>query len=330
MRSKLILLAVVMGVAAVLGFPRASQAVSIVPPSIEFSGAKGATFKTTVKIFNESSSDQLYFPTTANFVAGDENGTPSFDPKAGQTDLAGWISVDAKQYSVAAGQRIEIPVTVNVPNDADPGGHYAGLFFGTQPPSKNGISVGIASKVGILVILKVEGNVLESASVKEFSVLGSKTTLPFPPVSFDLRIQNAGNVHVRPSGSVVIHNMIGGTTANLTINPTEGAVLPNSIRKFQIDWLKPTNNPKGFFSNVGAEWNNFGMGGYTATATIAYGSSSQPLTATTKFNLFPWHLLLVELIMLVIVIMVLIWGVKGYNNMIIRQAKKMSGPTTRQ
>lgn len=123
--------------------------------------------------------------------------------------------------------------------------------------------------------------------------------------------------------------MFGGQTASLPINTAEGAVLPNSIRQFQIDWGTAVTN-KGFFGQVAAEWQHFALGSYTAQANITYGTSGQTLSASATLMMFPWHLLLVELVGLVIVGLALVFGIKNYNGMIIRRAEGQLGQRPRR
>lgn len=314
----------ILALAAALVLPQGSRALTLVPPSLEFSVQPGGQLKTEVKLFNESNTQTILYPSTANFTAGDQNGTPSFDPQGKQTDLASWIKVDQASYTLAAAEKLTIPVTINVPANADPGGHYAALFFGTTAPkAANGGSVGISSKIGALIILRVEGQINESAKLTTWTVKGSKTTLTRPPVTFEAVIQNAGNVHVRPQGTVVIRNMIGGQTDTEVFNPNQGAILPNSSRIFDVSWDKTSGNEKsGFFGSVAAEWHNFALGTYTATLNLNYGSSQQTLIGSTRVTIFPWQLLLVVLLLIILVIVLLTLGIRQYNAMIIKRAER--------
>lgn len=307
---------------------RAASALTLVPPSLEFGATAGETLRTSIKLYNEGLETVNLFTSTANFSAQDEQGTPNFDFDHPNQGLAGWITTDPTQLTLAAGERREVAVTVNVPTTAEPGGHYAAVFFGTQPPVTKGGQVGVASKVGTLVILRIEGAINEAASVKEFFIVGGEKLFVHPPVSFRLRIQNTGNVHVRPSGTIEIKNMFGGQTASLVVNPSGGAVLPSSIRQFEVDWKKDAGDPKGFFDHLKTEWRNFGLGTYTAQATVTYGSSPHTLIASASFTLFPWHLLLAELVSAAALVVALIFSVKRYNAMIIRRATSQRGSTS--
>lgn len=316
----------ILGLAAAIVFcvsaSHTVKALTLVPPTLEFTANAGETKQTSIKIYNEGTSPVVVYTSAENFTAADENGTPNFIDTKDVTDLASWITVTPGPISMPAGDRLEIPVTIKVPTTADPGSHMAAVFFANQPGNPAPGTVAIQSKVGTLILLRVNGDIREAASVTEFTVDGKKM-LSHRPVNFLLRISNTGNVHLRPTGTITIRNMIGGTATTVQINPNDGAVLPDSIRKFTTSWSKDGDiTAKNFFQQVAAEFQNFGLGTYTAQASISYGQTNQTLLATTKFTIFPWHLLLVICLGLIIIIFLFIWLVRSYNRMIIRRAEE--------
>lgn len=323
------LLAALLVVAGGLLIGPGARAITLVPPTLEFSANPGDTLKTQIKLFNESTGPITLFTSTANFTAGDETGTPKFDDVHADVDLAGWFTIPAGPLTLQANDRSVVDVTINVPKNADPGGHYAAVFFGNQPENKaaGGGTVNISSKVGTLVLVRVAGDIREAASIKEFTAGGAKT-MTRRPVIFNLRLHNDGNVHLRPTGSITIRNMMGGVAATLQINPDEGAVLPASTRHFSAQWNAEGQAERGnFFREIKDEFRNFGFGTYTAEANIAFGQSKQNLIATAKFTIFPWHALLVIVIGIVALVFLITWLVTAYNRMIISRAQKgSSGP----
>ncbi|MBI3572415.1 hypothetical protein HY091_02705 [Candidatus Kaiserbacteria bacterium] len=174
----------------------------------------------------------------------------------------------------------------------------------------------------------MNGDIREAASVAAFTVDGKKT-LTHPPVNFSLRISDDGNVHIRPTGVVTIRNMLGGVSATLPINPAEGAVLPGSIRHFTMTWKPDADRGPNFFQQLSSETHNFGLGTYTAEADITYGQSKQNLIVSAKFTIFPWRLLTVLALGLILAILILVWAVKAYNRMIINRAEAQTGKTPR-
>lgn len=307
---------------------QSSRALTIVPPTLDYTLKPGDVKEGKIKLYNESTTDTVtVFGTTSNFTAKDETGEPDFDLQDVPTGAAAWVETAKGAITIKPNERLEIPFTITVPKDAEPGGHYVSLFYGTDPSLKpeDGGQVTVRSLLGALIIMRVEGLVRESASVASFQARGG-TTLTRLPATFDLRIQNDGNVHIRPQGTILIKNLFGGQTETISINDANGAVLPNSIRLFDSLWKKEgatsTDQP-GFFGEISQQWSNFAFGPYTATATLNYGTSKQALVATTKVTIFPWQLLLVELLVLIILILIIVFGLRRYNQTIIRQAQQM-------
>ena len=325
MKARLLTIFAIAGTLVFIGSPHGAHAISIVPPTLDYTAQPGQTLTGQVKVLNNEKSYQTYYLSTASFTAGGETGEPKFNFKTDISDLALWIKTDTQRVDLQPDNKAVINFTIAVPKDATPGGHYAGIFFSTAPPDSGNVKVQQAT--GTLVILRVEGQIHETASVATFVSKGS-ASFSHLPVTFDLRIQNTGNVHIRPQGTILIKNLFGGESETLSLNDANGAILPNSIRMFDATWKKGSDNATqtGFLNQVKNEWYNFAIGPYTATATMTYGTSKQTLVATTKVTIIPWQLLLVELVILIIVIVIVVLGMSQYNKAIIRKAQQTLPP----
>ena len=115
----------------------------------------------------------------------------------------------------------------------------------------------------------------------------------------------------------------------LDANPVEGNVLPNSTRKFNIDWVEyersmdyvaPTQFFKKFRDDVVYQWKNFAVGLYSASLDVVYGSQNLHTKKMVFFFVFPWQLVIV----MIIVFVIGFWGgkklIKRYNRHIIESA----------
>ncbi len=324
-RGRILTLVLAASLAALL-VPRGSRALTISPPTFEVTAQPGESKSLSIRVINDQSAAVTLFTSTANFRAQGETGQPDFLFDVQTADLASWIKPEKTSFTLEAGDSTFAPFTIDVPADAEPGGHYASLFFGTGAPVADGGQVGIESKLGALIILSVAGDTRESAAIKEFATgPGRRNHLPAP---FVLRIENTGNVHFRPAGFVTVRNMFGGVSATIPVNPKEGAVLPASVRRFDLQWQRVDQQDAGgnFFQELADEWTNFAFGPYSAEAVVTYGSSGRTLTAAAKFSIFPWRVMVLLAVVLVLVIWLLVRGIRFYNAMIIRRARA-AGPT---
>lgn len=307
-------------------FVKAANALTLIPPSLEVDLIKGQTYQTSVKLFNEEEKQLTLYSSTANFGAKDETGNPGFNFNAPIEGLSSWIQVDKGPFVIKAGERIEIPIKIITPANAEPGGQYSAVFFSENPPDKAQIAIG--SKLGVLVLARVAGEVVEKGSIKEFMVDTTAGMLRRLPINFIIRYENTGNVHLRPTGNVLIKNMWGHEVANLEVNPEKGATLPKTIRRYDVTWeskntfVAASGNPwQQFWKKYSNEKKNLAYGKYTAKLDLTAGVNDGVVsTSAITFWIFPWHIILVDGVILIAIIVLLILLIRQYNKWLIKRA----------
>jgi hypothetical protein len=310
----------------VLLYPNSSFAVTLTPTRFELSGNPGETLKKEILLINETENAETYYPSFANFEAQGDSGSPAFvEP---HDDLGTWMATDISSVYLAPHQQKIVPFTIVIPKNAEPGGHFAVIFWGTSPAGGNGVSIG--AKTGILVLLSVNGDVKEAAGLLNFNTTDNKFWYKTLPVSFEYRFKNDGGDRIKPAGTITIRDTLFLPAEVLDANPGQGNVLPNSTRKIKVDWVKyehpsdyvaPTSFFKRFWGDVSYEWKNFAVGFYSANFNVSYGLQGQHVKKTSFFFVFPWELILV----IIIVFAILYWGgkklIKRYNKFIIEKAR---------
>jgi hypothetical protein len=317
---------IVAGVIAVFVFTFFSHAyaLTISPARVEVSGDPGTIVGGEFSLINEQSTTQTFYPSYENFTAQGDTGSPSFT--SDKSDLDTWISIAQPQTTLAPGQVEKIPYTITIPKNAEPGGYFAAIFWSTTPSSTQNGQVSIGAKIGMLVLLTVNGNVRESAGITQFDTDGHGFFYETLPVTMRYRFHNAGADRLQPQGTITIRDTVFLPSDHIDANSTMGNILPNSTRQFTVQWVKDVYAipPQGFFGNVQYEWQNFAVGLYSAHMHLAYGTKGLHATKTAWFFVFPWQLLVCIIIGLLI-----IWrGGRAilirYNRYIIRHAQKMS------
>lgn len=319
------------GLALCLGLlPGHASALTITPTRFEISGAPGDVLHEEILLINETSVGETFYPTFANFEAQGESGSPAFvEPKEG---LGTWITADLNAVNLPPGKQKVVPFTVKIPANAEPGGHFAVIFWGTTPPGGSGISIG--SQTGVLVLLSVTGDVEEEAGLLNFNTVGKKFFHQTLPIEFEYRFRNDGGDRIKPTGTLTIRNTLFLPTERLDGNPVEGNVLPNSTRKINVKWqnferpndyVAPTGAWGKFWSDVGYQWRNFAIGLYSARLNVEFGTHGEHAKGTAWFFVFPWQLSLV----LIIGITIFWWGgtrlIRRYNRFIIERAHSNGG-----
>lgn len=273
-----------------------AEGVTVSPPLSEYEVEPGESITKTIKLTNPIDKQVTLYLSAFDFRARSETGEPDFlQPTSEERSysLASWITF-SKSFVILEPEEVEAFVyTINVPQDAEPGGHYGVVFFSTKAPEIEGeqSQVVISSMVGSLILVKVPGFIVENGKVEEFSAPWFSTKAP---IDFITRIANLGNIHFRPQGTIEIKNWRGKSVDTISINETNGNVLPESIRRFEESW----NPESSFFGPIGM---------YKAELSLTYGESQKGLTETVIFWVIPIWLIILIIVLVVLILAWIIW-----------------------
>ena len=225
----------------------------------------------------------------------------------GEYGLADWVSVGREWTQLTAGEKTRVNLTVEVPEDARPGGHYAMLLV--QPWEKlprEGVLIDNwndvemtdnppPAQIGALIYVVV--------SPEEIPVRAQVLNFKFDPfkeqgpVNFSFKITNLSEVHLRPTGRIVVRDWWGREVADLAIAAQN--IYPGESGEY-----------KGSFDQ---KW---GMGNYRAYLEIEEGwglvvdgeekNGEMLVMAETTFWLFPIRLVaLIGIAMAMVVVWLL-------------------------
>ena len=119
--------------------PREAHALTITPIRYEIAGNPGEVLEQKMTLVNETKKDQLLYVSFSNFEAQGDTGSPTFvEPKEG---LGTWISTSQSTINLGAGEQKVINFKIEIPKDAEPGGHFAAIFWGTNPLVDSGFCI---------------------------------------------------------------------------------------------------------------------------------------------------------------------------------------------
>ena len=313
-------------------FAPPAGATIVSPARLEIEGDPGETVTGKCSVINDSDTAQVYYSSAENFEAEGETGNPRFVES--DDGLAEWIVVQP-EIAVESKGRKDVNFTVNIPRDAGVGGHFAALFWGSQPPKeKEAGTVAIGQKVGVLVFLRVRGEVIEKGEITEFRTFHEKKMYDSLPVDMLFRFENAGNDRLKPLGEIEIVNMFGSIRETIPANKKQGSVLPESVRKFYASWgredleelekrgeeMPQTNDP--FFVKVKNQATHFALGKYTARIKLKYGLQGHEVSRDYSFFVIPWQLLSLVAVVLLLFFSFSILLIKRYNRWIVKRYQK--------
>ena len=249
-----------------------SYAVTIAPAKVEFNVNPGDEIKFSIYTRNDGEA-ATYLYSVVKWFTEDEGGTKIWVEDVPEIE---WVKIPEK-VSAPPGEMIEVPVVINVPQDAPPGGHFLAIGFGTAPAKQKGSGISIGVNVLSLVYINISGNRIDKISVSEFNA--KKVYFSFP-VKFAYKIKNEGNTYVRPTGDIEISNIFGRLVANLKVNERELQILPGKEKVLENEWKT-----------------NFAFGPYKAKFNIYYGlNQSQNLVFNYWFFMFPVKAIITALI----------------------------------
>lgn len=291
-------------------FAQDSAGIGLSPSLIEAGADPGEVLKRSVTVTNLSRDEQEYFLYTRDISGVNDGGAPIFAEENTERtgyELTEWITLSADSITLLPGQERTIEVTIAVPETASPGSHFGGIFISKEPPRLRSSGAGVGFQVANIVSIRVAGDAVENAQIRSFST--DQFVYGAANVEFLARIENKGNVLVRPVGPLEIHNMFGSKVATVIFNDSQNGVFPNSVRDFKLVW-----------ANEGL---NFGR--YEASLSVVYGEqgkSQSTISSSATFWILPMQIIKPALIVLGVLLIGSYIAVRLYVR---RTVARMSG-----
>lgn len=271
-----------------LALAQSTEGLQLKPAIVEDNVVPGGVTQYSINVQNISAIDKTFFLTTQDIKGLDDAGLPVFAQEGELTgyELASWISLPSGAITLKAGETKPITFSVHVPNKTSPGAHFGAIFITNKPSQLNLTGSAVGLSVASIVSLKIAGDVREEAQLREFST--EKIIYGTADVDLTSKIENLGNVLVRPHGTINITDMFGREVASVEVNATAAPVFPNSTRKYSATWTS----------------DGFVFGRYQAVAAFSYGDTeAKTISGTTSFWILPIKpiAILLGLLLLVIV-----------------------------
>lgn len=283
-----------------------SAGVSINRATIESPADPGDIMEESFEVTNLSNEEQTYYIFTRDIVGVRDGNAPEF-AREGQEltgfEISTWIDLPSEPLVVPAGGKATVDFTINVPENATPGSHFGGVFVSVEPPKFREIGASVGYDVASIVSIRISGDAIVNAQIREFST--EKIIHGSTDVTFTVRVQNTGNVLVRPFGPLEVYNMFGRRVHTATFNDTAGGVFPGTIRDFTQDWID--ENP--------------GFGRYQAVLSLIYedNGGNRTIDATVSFWILPMKIIGPALLALVVLLLVSYFGVRMYVRRAVQQ-----------
>ena len=270
---------------------------AVIDPAQQFKLGETKGFQTKIK--NISGIDQVYFLSKRDIVGVREGGVPIFAEEGQEKtgyELSDWITLSTEEVFVSAGATVDFNFIMTIPQNAVPGAHFGSIVIAVEPPDMEDNGASIGYEVANIISIRVEGDVTESARIRQFST--SQYIYGSTNVEFEVVIENEGNTLVKPLGPLEVNNMYGKKVATIDFNDSQAAIFPLTTRNFKVNW---TDESPGF-------------GRYEAMLSVVYGveGSMKTLTTTVTFWILPMNIITPALIALVVLLLLIYVVVKLY------------------
>lgn len=159
----------------------------------------------------------------------------------GPYSLRDYISVPHRTFDLDHNERARIPVTISLPQNAEPGGLYGSVLVDTvaieaTPGDSKGTAPqsAIVARIGTLFFITIPGMIAHDGNLKDLSTIPKKSFFQGNEITFGLLYENRGSIHLAPYGELRIRNMFGGEVGYTELDPW--FVLPQSLRLHEVTW----------------------------------------------------------------------------------------------
>jgi len=256
------------------------EGITVWPTFQDIKVKRSETFNTTINIENSNKYDiavNIYF---RNIKISD---TPQQNIELSEEKdklPASWLSCDNEcSISIKQGEKREINVMLNIPGDAEIIGYYPAIILDFHIKGEENTITSqsqIASVLYLSVMDEKEEEAQRKIYLKGFGI--NKKLLFKPELEFTAKIQNVGDLHARPRGTIEIYDPRGTRQKEvLTINDKLIYLLPSQVLEENFEWKDTTLN--SFFPPIG---------NYKAVLNVIIEEDrSQIISSELEFFVFP-------------------------------------------
>jgi hypothetical protein len=190
-------------------FASAVYAVEIEPMRLEYSLQSGKTYSGTFKLRNSSSSSVDVFSSTGEYRYIFSRGvTPPKTEKRTLPSCSDWLQFEKTEFRLSPGMTIDAKFTIKVPKEAKEE-HLCAVLFDekidtgkVQPNQETGsVQIQLTPRFSIPVYISIKNTEKLSAQINNMSVVSEAQK---GQLIINLTLENTGNVHIRPFGTLVI------------------------------------------------------------------------------------------------------------------------------
>lgn len=184
-------------------------------PNFVYEAEPGETIHDALVVENLGSVELVLGVYASDAFNTDEGGIDLLAAGAQASDVGRWVRPEQRAITVPAGGAVEVPFTVQVPEDATSGDHTGGIVTSltVSEPDVAGNQVRIERRLGSRLHVRVDGELVPELSFIAFEIEHRPNANPFAPGSVVARytVENTGNVRLRATRELRVDGSIGST-----------------------------------------------------------------------------------------------------------------------
>ncbi len=216
---------------------------TVIPAKVELQVPAGDTARFSIELRNSGTDPLLLRVYAMDFAVTPDNTFLFEEPGSYPYSCAPWIELEGEDvFDLPAGASANPSFRMNVPVDAEPGGHFAVLFFQDASPPSPGQGAELTPRIGCQVLLTVPGEIVRECSIAGLEVESDYLSLWGPPeegragwpsrdMRYRLAVENSGNVHITVFAVLRYRAAFGRGAGEVELGTM--TVLPGTVRYFE-------------------------------------------------------------------------------------------------
>lgn len=253
----------------------------------------GESVSTEIRVRNNGQRPEPVRIYSLPLEADSQTGKPKLREKRSDDQYLEWVEFSENEFIIEPQEWQTIKVTFNPPKESAFSYYYALTIERTTNKNLDGNTTQISAAPAILLLATVDSPYAK----RELSLEGFKvkhSLVEFLPQTFQVEIENIGNVHTTPIGNIFIDGQGKKDLSVLALNPNSSVILPNSKRTLEISWDEgfPLKRDDGLSWDF-ATANHFRFGRYTAHLLMVFdnGQRDVPIESYVTFWVIPFRLI---------------------------------------
>ena len=216
--------------------------IQISPVSTQVVLEAGKSKEYTMTIRNSGSSDFNYHLYATPYFVSDEDYNIDFSVESNRTQISRWVKfyqddklVDRPVYSIKSGETQNVKYVVQTPENIPAGGQYAAIFAETDAGSSSkestsGSGIRTASRVGMVVYGRTDGETVEEGSITDFNI---RSFIVEGNVFTTSKVKNSGNTDFEAEYTLRVNSILGAELYNKKVSYN---ILPDTERRVNLEW----------------------------------------------------------------------------------------------